>query len=125
MYLLDTFALVSLLSAPFRMKPTARELVGAQIDKTFFSPASIWEIEIKIRIGKLTKPASDVIDAARAQGYLDLPITAEHAMAAGQLPLIHKDPFDRMLIAQAFREGLTIVSPDTKFSDYGVHLLLC
>jgi len=125
MYLLDTFALVALLSAPFRMKPEARALVLSQIQNTYFSPASIWEIELKISIGKLSKPTADIMDAARAQGYKDLLITAEHATAASRLPLIHWDPFDRMLIAQAFANGLTIVTPDSRFSEYNVPLLPC
>lgn len=63
--------------------------------------------------------------AARAQGYEDLPAIAVHAAAAGGLPLHHRDPFDRLLIAQALHEGLTVVTPDPLFAPYGVPVLDC
>jgi PIN domain nuclease of toxin-antitoxin system len=88
----------------------------------YLSPATVWEITIKQSIGKLTEPenlAEVVVDA----GFRPLPITAEHAVVAGRLPLLHRDPFDRMLIAQARCEGLTLVTRDPQIRRYDVALL--
>lgn len=63
------------------------------------------------------RPTSEIARTARGLGFIDLPIVAEHAAAAGQLPLHHRDPFDRMLIAQARSEALTVVTPDARFSE--------
>jgi PIN domain nuclease of toxin-antitoxin system len=86
------------------------------------SPATVWEITIKQSIGKLTDPENlpeIVIDA----GFRLLPITAEHPIVAGRLPLLHRDPFDRMLIVQARCEGLTLVTRDPQIRRYDVALL--
>ncbi len=125
MYLLDTFALICLLSAPERMKRAARERVADPAHRVLFSPANIWEIEIKATLGKLARPAPDVVQAARSLGLIDLRITAEHAAAAGQLPPHHRDPFDRMLVAQARSEDLAVVTPDALFAAYDVPVLRC
>jgi len=88
----------------------------------YLSPATVWEITIKQSIGKLTDPENlpeIVVDA----GFRPLPITAEHAVVAGRLPLLHRDPFDRMLIAQARCEGLTLVTRDPQIHRYDVALL--
>lgn len=86
------------------------------------SAASIWEAAIKAALGKLDMPealAAAVID----EGFEPLPITFEHAEMAGGLPPHHRDPFDRMLVAQALREDLTLVTHDPAFDPYGVALL--
>jgi PIN domain nuclease of toxin-antitoxin system len=89
----------------------------------YLSPVTVWEIAIKQSIAKLTEPenlAEIVVDA----GFRHLAITAEHAVVAGRLPLLHRDPFDRMLIAQARCEGLTLVTRDPQIHRYdGVALL--
>ena len=85
------------------------------------SAASVWEISIKQANGRLDAPV-DLL-AAIADDFATLPMTAGHAMAAGRLPPHHADPFDRMLIAQARVEGLTLVSVDRRFADYDVALL--
>jgi len=88
----------------------------------YLSPATVWEITIKQSIGKLTGPDNlpeIVVDA----GFRSLPITAEHAVIAGRLPLLHRDPFDRMLIAQARCEGLFLVTRDPQIHRYDVALL--
>ncbi|HET6569008.1 MAG TPA: type II toxin-antitoxin system VapC family toxin [Rhodothermales bacterium] len=125
MYLLDTFALIALLSAPDRLKSDAYDMLTDSAQRVYFSPASIWEIEIKVKIGKLVRPAADVIHAARRQGYEDLPVIAEHAAAAGRLPMHHRDPFDRLLIAQALHEGFTVATADPRFASYGVPIIYC
>jgi PIN domain nuclease of toxin-antitoxin system len=86
------------------------------------SAASIWEIAIKQAIGKITGPA-DLPEQVRDSGFRELPIGSGHAIAAGRLPLIHRDPFDRMLIAQARCENLTLVTADANCQQYDVPIL--
>jgi PIN domain nuclease of toxin-antitoxin system len=86
------------------------------------SAASAWEISIKKALGKLTAP-DDLEQQVQDGGFAPLPISIAHGVAAGRLPHHHEDPFDRMLIAQAFAEGLAIVTRDKRFGDYGVALL--
>jgi PIN domain nuclease of toxin-antitoxin system len=88
----------------------------------YVSPATIWEVAIKQAIGKLSEPA-DLAERIRDSGFRELPITSEHAIAAGRLPLIHRDPFDRMLVAQARCEDLTLVTRDPEIHKYEVSLL--
>lgn len=86
------------------------------------SAASIWEIAIKQATGKITGPP-DLPEQVRDSGFRELPIRSGHAIAAGRLPLIHRDPFDRMLIAQASCENLTLVTADAHCQQYDVPIL--
>ena len=86
------------------------------------SPVSLWEITVKQSIGKLAGPP-DLAERVQAMGFRELPVTHEHAIVAGRLPLHHRDPFDRMLVAQAVTEGLTLVSRDASIARYEVELL--
>ena len=86
------------------------------------SPVSLWEITLKQAIGKLGGPA-DLAERVRDMGFRELPVTHAHAIAAGRLPPHHRDPFDRMLVAQARLEGLTIVTGDARFARYEVPVL--
>jgi PIN domain nuclease of toxin-antitoxin system len=88
----------------------------------YLSPVTIWEIAIKRSLGKLDKPA-DLAERVRDSGFRPLNITAEHGLVAGRLPLIHRDPFDRMLIAQAQVEHLTLVTRDSEIPKYDVDVL--
>ncbi|GIE88100.1 type II toxin-antitoxin system VapC family toxin [Actinoplanes regularis] len=88
----------------------------------YISPATIWEVAIKQSLGKLGKPA-DLAERVRDSGFRHLNITAEHGIVAGRLPLIHRDPFDRMLIAQAQVEHLTLVTRDSEIPKYDVDVL--
>lgn len=124
-FLLDTYALVLVLTTPNRLHPDALAVLGDPGHTVYFSAGNIWEIEIKVKLGKLPRPVPDLIVAARSQGYVELPISAVHAAAAGRLPLHHRDPFDRLFIAQAQLEGLIIVTPDRTFDRYAVHTLAC
>ena len=87
------------------------------------SAASGWEMEIKRALGKLEAPG-DIDKALEFNGFRPLSISVAHAMLAGQLPAVHGDPFDRMLVAQATLEGLTLVTRDKKLVDYGVPILV-
>lgn len=86
------------------------------------SIASAWEVAIKTSIGKL-RPPEDFADAAVEEGFTLLPIDVEHTRAVRDLPFHHRDPFDRMLVAQALVEGLTLVTRDRRLAEYGVRLM--
>jgi len=88
--------------------------------KLFVSSAVIWEIAIKVHSGKLVYPLDEVLGQVGAIGAEPMPITGHHALAAGTLPLHHRDPFDRIMIAQAICEGLTLVTLDRQMDAYGV-----
>lgn len=88
----------------------------------FLSPVSLWEIAIKQSAGKLAGPP-DLAERIRHMGFCELPVTHSHAIAAGRLPLHHRDPFDRMLVAQAVAEGLTLASRDASIALYDVDIL--
>lgn len=105
--------------------PTLADDIKTKLDHepdVFISPATIWEVTIKQAIGKLREPA-DLPERIRDSGFRELPISFEHAIAAGRLPLIHRDPFDRMLVAQARCENLTLVTRDANMRKYEVSIL--
>lgn len=89
----------------------------------FLSPVTVWEIVIKQKRGKLNGP-TDLAERVRDMGFRELPITHAHAMAAGRLPPHHRDPFDRMLVAQAAVEGLTLATRDADIQRYNVEVLI-
>jgi PIN domain nuclease of toxin-antitoxin system len=100
----------------------ARESIASPVNDVLVSAATVWELEIKRRLGKLQAP-DDLVSTIEAAGFGSLPILAEDAVRAGQLPLHHRDPFDRMLLAQAVRLDATIVSRDRAFQAYDVPVL--
>jgi PIN domain nuclease of toxin-antitoxin system len=119
--LLDTHALLWWLADEGLTVP-ARDAIADPGNVVMVSAASAWEISIKKALGKLAAP-DDLEHQVRASGFLPLPISLAHGVAAGRLDRFHEDPFDRMLIAQARAEGLTIVTRDKRFDEYGVPLL--
>jgi PIN domain nuclease of toxin-antitoxin system len=119
--LLDTNALLWWL-ADEGLAAQARDAIADPGNLVVVSAVSAWEISIKKALGKLAAP-DDLEHQVQAWGFTPLPITIAHGMAAGQLARHHDDPFDRMLIAQALAEGLTIVTRDKRFSDYNVTLM--
>jgi len=122
-YLLDTHALLFWLDGDKRLSQRARRLIRTDRNEILVSAASVWEITTKARIGKLAgalEVAADVPACIQSQGFSSLSISVEHAQAAGSLPGPHRDPFDRMLVAQAHAERIPIVSLDTVFDGYGV-----
>ena len=121
--LLDTHTLLWWLDGDRRISKRARALVGRDAHEVFVSAASAWEITTKWRLGKLpgaADVAADVAGAVASQVFLPLSISLAHAQLAGQLTTTHRDPFDRMLAAQALVEGLPIVSNDEAFDLFGV-----
>jgi PIN domain nuclease of toxin-antitoxin system len=121
--LLDTHTLLWWLSGE-DMTEAAIQAIGRTEEVAWVSAVSVWEAEIKAAIGKLRLDA-DLVAEVAAEGFEPLSITAAHARHAGRLPPTHRDPFDRMLIAQAQLEGLTIVTRDAVFDDYDVTVLRC
>ena len=105
-YLLDSNVLLWWLEDSPRLGPTVRETLADPEDRILVSAASIWEIGIKQTLGKLRAPES-VVDVLREEGFEELAMSGRHAEAAGRLPPLHRDPFDRMLIAQARLDNLT------------------
>ena len=121
--LLDThFLLWWLLDDPV-LGDRGRELISTPENLIFFSAASIWEMRIKQGIGKLDLP-EDFADVLAGEAFESLAITVEHTHALLGLPLLHRDPFDRLLIAQARLERLTLLTRDHIISQYGVPTLL-
>ena len=118
--LLDSHLLVWSSSTSKRLSPTARFLISAPDNVLFFSAASVWELAIK----QDSKKHDIQVDARLLRlglldnGYNELPVTGDHAVAIRALPLIHKDPFDRILIAQATVEGITLLTADPVVARY-------
>jgi PIN domain nuclease of toxin-antitoxin system len=100
-----------------------RELISNPDHDIVVSAASLWEAAIKRAIGKLRFDTPSLLQALQGGRVRILPITAEHALAAGDLPRHHDDPFDRMLVAQASMEGLTIITHDRRLQPYGVGMV--
>ena len=118
--LLDTHLLLWAAATPERLSANARTQIEAPENKLFFSAASLWEIAIKHGLGR-TDFQVDARVLRRGlldNGYSELPITSEHAVAINTLPLIHKDPFDRILIAQAMVEGIILLTADALVAQY-------
>ncbi len=124
--LLDTHAFLWWLEGNRRLSKKARGTIADQLNTVFLSAASGWEITTKFRLGKLPGAAEivdDIQSVALSQAFSPLPITLVHAQRAGLLPGLHRDPFDRMLVAQAQSEGLVLVSNDKMLDEYGTRRL--
>lgn len=119
---LDTHILLWWLDDSPNLSDTERNAVADPGNLIVVSAAVIWEIRIKQALGKLQIPA-DFYPVIKDQGFELLPISADHAYAAGGLPMHHRDPFDRMIIAQAGLEKLSIVTRDNIFKKYDISIL--
>ncbi len=124
--LLDTHAYLWWLADDSELSYEARDLLADPRTSAYVSAASVWEIAIKVKLGRLDLGAAgvmaDVVEIA-ANDFTELPIHARHAAAAGALPRHHGDPFDRMLVAQAQSENLILVTRDEKLSAYDVMIV--
>jgi PIN domain nuclease of toxin-antitoxin system len=119
--LLDTHVLLWAASEPQRLSAKARTLLLDPVNQLVFSAASLWEISIKSSLDQ----TGFKVDARRlwrmllVNGYRELPVTSEHSVAVNELPALHKDPFDRILVAQARVEGLLLLTSDKIVAKYG------
>ena len=120
--LLDTHGLLWVAEGGWRLRTDTYDAVNDLSNEVFVSAVSIWEIAIKLASGRLS-PAPDLdkaLEAVERYGFTELNVNFRHAELAGNLPLHHRDPFDRMLIAQAQAEGLTLVTDDSLIARYDV-----
>jgi PIN domain nuclease of toxin-antitoxin system len=117
--LLDTHVFLWWDASDRQLGAACSAAIADPANRIFVSAASIWEIAIKQRVGRLSFTGSPAQAVAR-NGFLPLPISGEHAEAAAALPPIHQDPFDRMLIAQALVRGLVLATADTGIKRYAV-----
>jgi PIN domain nuclease of toxin-antitoxin system len=120
--IIDTHAALWFLEGDSRLSATARVLIEDDGIERRLSAASVWEVAIKRRLGKLQAPA-DFHERLGKQGVRGLPITDAHAVRIADLPMHHRDPFDRILVAQAQAEGMSILSVDRRLHAYGVPVL--
>ena len=120
--LLDSHALLWWWQDDPALAAPARRAIAARSTEVWVSAATIWELAIKQALGKLEAPA-DLEAAVADEGFKGLPVTLGHAQQAARLPRHHADPFDRLLVAQATAQGLTLVSRDARLAAYGVALL--
>jgi PIN domain nuclease of toxin-antitoxin system len=117
--LLDTHVLLWWLDDPKQLSRAARRAIQDGANPVYISAAVAWEITIKKALGKLDAP-DDLEDVIEANRFLPLPITIPHALAVRSLPHHHRDPFDRILIAQALHEGFRLVNRDSEIAKYPV-----
>lgn len=123
--LLDTHALIWHYEDKPLLSETVNQALDDPLNQIFVSTASLWEMAIKTSMGKLnlSRPIHEVMSGYAKAGAVILPISPNHALATASLPWHHRDPFDRMLIAQAQYEDLTLVSRDSLFSSYDLKIM--
>lgn len=120
--LVDSHALLWWLTDDPALSQAARNAIADPVSDLLVSTACLWEIAIKRSLGKLETP-DDLPEAITEAGFRWLPVGPEHAWRVRELPAHHRDPFDRLVIAQALVEGLPVITADPRFGDYGVELL--
>jgi PIN domain nuclease of toxin-antitoxin system len=125
-YLLDTHVFIWMNEDLSKLSTTVQDIVADEANTLFFSVASIWEIQIKLQIGKLTfkRTLSEMIQLVRDEKQVEvLPVQQAHALKVGELPLLHKDPFDRLLVAQAIVEDFTLITKEPILSRYEANVI--
>ena len=121
--LLDTHVFLWAVAGSPLLRPSARQRIESA-DAVYVSSASIWEIAIKARLGKIDADPAALVDAIDASGFTELPVTAAHAAGVAQLPQHHGDPFDRLLVAQALAMPLRLLTVDEQLAQYSDLVLL-
>jgi len=124
--LLDTHAFLWAAADPDQLQRAARAAIEDRANEVLVSAGVAWEISLKVALGKLTVPANPAVwfpARVRSLGFQALDISTAHALAVGGLPDVHRDPFDRIMIAQAQIEGLTFVTRDPKNQKYPINIL--
>ena len=122
--LLDTHVFLWAVSGSRQLTPKIRAVIKGA-DEVFVSAASIWEIAIKVRLGKLEAEPVAMAGAIEESGFKELPVRAVHAAYVANLPLHHTDPFDRLLVAQAVTEPLRLLTADGALAIYSELVVLC
>lgn len=117
--LLDTHVLLWWLNEPDKLGTDARIAISDEANEVFVSAVAVWEVSIKSQLGKLDQPV-DLLGAVKYYEFRELEVSIKHALAVRDLPLLHRDPFDRLLIVQAFLENCLIVTSDAKIMMYEV-----
>jgi PIN domain nuclease of toxin-antitoxin system len=120
--MLDAHTLLWWLNRDLGLDPEAQASISSSLNDIVVSASTIWEIEIKRALGRLQAPVG-LVDAIQVAGFDELAVTGRDAEDAARLPMHHKDPFDRMLIAQAQRLGALVVSRDAAFAAYELNVL--
>jgi PIN domain nuclease of toxin-antitoxin system len=118
-YLLDTHALLWWLSDDSVLSADARAVISSNENLIAYSAASVWEIRIKEGLGKISL-SPEFAEVLQSESMEEIPVRAAHAHELGRLPLLHRDPFDRILVAQARVEGATLITRDKTLERYGV-----
>ena len=124
--LFDTHSFIWWADKPSKLSRAAVAALENESNRLFVSDASIWEMQIKVQLGKmkLKMPLGNLIESQKRDNEVEiLPITTDHILALDNLPFYHKDPFDRMLIAQSIAENFAIVTVDPEFAEYSANLL--
>lgn len=121
--LLDTHVFIWTLNESTRIRSVVRDQLSDPAQRVFVSAVSTWEIAIKVSMGKLPEPPGDLLAALDQLGFERLPIEHEDTLLVQSLPLHHRDPFDRLLIAQAKRQGSILVTQDQQIPVYGIPVL--
>lgn len=118
--LVDTQVLLWAIAEPKRIPHDARRRLESTENVVLFSAASIWEIAIKLQIGRITLPVTldQLVEATRTMGLFELPVTAAHAASVARLPLLHRDPFDRLLVCQAMLGPARLLTADKALVRY-------
>ena len=124
--MLDTQALLWAVARPELLSEQARQLLADEDNEIFFSPVSLWEVAIKNSLNRPSFQVDSKILQAQllARDYHEIAITGHHATAVSDLPLLHKDPFDRLLLAQAKTEGISLITSDAILSTYPAPVIL-
>jgi PIN domain nuclease of toxin-antitoxin system len=121
--LLDTHIFCWSFYEPQRISSETRELMN-QAEEVFVSSASLWEIAIKVRLGKINADPEELFQQIEANGFQELPVWSKHALLVAKLPMHHSDPFDRLLIAQAISEPLHLLTADAQLKPYSELVIL-
>jgi len=121
--LLDTHALIWALAQPRHLPVSAATAIRDSANSVAVSAASTWEIAIKAALGKIAADLEEIVRAVRTLGFGELAVTVAHTTRLRQLPPHHRDPFDRILVAQALEDGFTIVTHDRAFAAYAAPIL--
>ena len=116
-YLLDTHIILWWLTEPEKISPKARKIISDKNNIIYTSSVSYWEMAIKKSIGRLTLP-NNILEILLNEGFKMLPLTPEESLGVADLPLLHQDPFDRMLVIQAKLHDLVLITQDKKIMDY-------